>query len=131
MQPKNLKIFIVVFLPLTLAISILTSSGQAFEIPNISASYTYPTDEWLTSTPEEQGMNSTYISMMYDFISDNSLDIDSVLIARNGVIVEEAYLEDSVVNEALTQPHSSRNFETCIYQAQGKLRNWYSTTKSV
>lgn len=71
MQTKNLKIFILVFLPLTLAISILTSSGQASEIPNISASYTYPTDEWLTSTPEEQGMNSTYISMMYDFISDN------------------------------------------------------------
>ena len=31
----------------------------------------WPTDNWSTSTPEEQDMNSTILSEMYDFIEEN------------------------------------------------------------
>ncbi|KKM70491.1 hypothetical protein LCGC14_1440200 [marine sediment metagenome] len=76
-------------------------------------------------------MNSTYLSMIYDYIYNNSLNIGSVLIIRNGIIAEENYLENSQIDENMTQPSSSYNVGTRIYNTQGKLRNWYSTTKSV
>ncbi len=91
----------------------------------------WPTDDWSTNTPEGQGMNSTYLLMMYDYIYNNSLDIGSILIIRNGIIVEEAYLEDSQVDDSMTQPSDAYNWGTVIYNTEGKLRNWFSTTKSI
>lgn len=69
--------------------------------------------------------------MMYDYIYDNSLNISSILIIRNGSIVEEAYLQDSQVDENMTQPASYYNLGTFLYNTSGKLHNWYSTTKSI
>jgi len=51
----------------------------------------WPTNGWLTSTPEEQGMNSTKLAQMIEFIEEQHLDIDSVIVIRNGYIVLEEY----------------------------------------
>jgi len=114
-----------------LVFSCLSQLTVAQFVPKNSALDVWPTDSWSTSTPEEQGMNSTYLSMMYDYIYNNSLDIGSILIIRNGIIVEEAYLEDSQVDESMTQPSSDYNWGTVIYNNEGYLRNWFSTTKSI
>ncbi|MFX0136460.1 MAG: serine hydrolase domain-containing protein, partial [Candidatus Hodarchaeota archaeon] len=52
-------------------------------------------DEWLTCTPEKVGMNSSKIEDMYDYINLNAINLHSVLIIRNGCIVDENFLKMS------------------------------------
>ena len=56
-----------------------------------STSY-WPTDEWLNSTPEEQGMDSSRLNELKDYIGKYySRIMDSIIIVRNGYIVLEEY----------------------------------------
>ena len=60
-------------------------SGRAQNLDNP----TWPTHEWLTSTPEEQGMDSSALARL---VTDGeSQSFDSLLIVRHGRIVAEAY----------------------------------------
>jgi CubicO group peptidase (beta-lactamase class C family) len=70
----------------------------------------WPTDEWATSTPEVQGMNSALLTAMADAIAEGDIAIHSVLVVRNGYLVLEAY----------HAPYSAANLHTV-----------YSVTKSV
>jgi CubicO group peptidase (beta-lactamase class C family) len=49
----------------------------------------WPTKEWLTSTPEEQGMDSSALSELVAY--GVGRDIDSLLVSRHGRIVLDAY----------------------------------------
>jgi CubicO group peptidase (beta-lactamase class C family) len=49
----------------------------------------WPTQEWQTSTPEEQGMDSGALAKLIEF--GTSRGLDSLLIARHGKIVLDAY----------------------------------------
>lgn len=49
----------------------------------------WPTKEWQTSSPEEQGMDSEKLAELVDFGTRHGFD--SVLVARHGKIVAEAY----------------------------------------
>ena len=49
----------------------------------------WPTKQWQTSTPEEQGMDSTALAKLVEFGTSRSFD--SLLIARHGKIVLDAY----------------------------------------
>jgi CubicO group peptidase (beta-lactamase class C family) len=49
----------------------------------------WPTKEWQTSTPEEQGMDSTALARLIEFGTSRSFD--SLLIVRHGRIVLDAY----------------------------------------
>jgi CubicO group peptidase (beta-lactamase class C family) len=51
----------------------------------------YPDDNWRTSTPEEQGVDSKKILEMFQYIQSSTLDFHSLLIIRNGSIITEAY----------------------------------------
>ncbi|MGY5873239.1 MAG: serine hydrolase [Candidatus Thorarchaeota archaeon] len=51
----------------------------------------YPTDEWRSCTPEEQGMNSTLLNEMLPYIELNDWLIDSIIIIRGGYIIYEQY----------------------------------------
>jgi CubicO group peptidase (beta-lactamase class C family) len=53
--------------------------------------YTYPTEGWQISTPEEQGIQSQMLAEMMEHIKKNSYNIDSILIVRNGYLVFDAY----------------------------------------
>lgn len=58
----------------------------------------WPTEQWQTSTPEAQGIDSAQLVKMLAYIEKNRLDIDSILIIRNGYIVLDVpiYPFDSV-----------------------------------
>jgi CubicO group peptidase (beta-lactamase class C family) len=56
------------------------------EDPDQSA---WPTKEWLTSTPEEQGMDSSALAEFVAYGAGH--DFDSLLVARHGRIVLDAY----------------------------------------
>ena len=47
---------------------------------------------WETSTPEEQGLNSSLLFDMLEEIQDNELRIRSVIIIKNGYLVLESYI---------------------------------------
>jgi CubicO group peptidase (beta-lactamase class C family) len=53
------------------------------------SSQAWPTKEWRTSTPEEQGMDSTTLANLIDFGATHELE--SLLVIRHGTIVAEAY----------------------------------------
>ena len=50
---------------------------------------------WETSTPEEQGMDSGVLNELKDHIKGNYPDIISMVIIRNGFLVEEEYFDYS------------------------------------
>src|SRR6476661_5750613 len=54
-----------------------------------SAEPLWPTTGWQTSSPEEQGMESAVLARLVDF--GTTLSLDSLLIARHGRIVLDAY----------------------------------------
>ncbi len=49
----------------------------------------WPTKEWQTSSPEEQGMDSTRLAKVVGYGATHSFD--SFLVVRHGKIVAEAY----------------------------------------
>jgi CubicO group peptidase (beta-lactamase class C family) len=49
----------------------------------------WPTKEWQVSTPEEEGMDSKELAKLVDWGTGHAFD--SVLVARHGKIVAEAY----------------------------------------
>ncbi|MGD9381779.1 MAG: serine hydrolase, partial [Candidatus Thorarchaeota archaeon] len=62
-------------------------------VPNVSASAPdyWPTTGWLTSTPEEQGMNSSLLDEFVDAIEEFSFSLLSYLVIRNGYLILEGY----------------------------------------
>lgn len=59
-------------------------------LPADSISY-FPDTEWTATTPEEQGMNSTVLNEMMQFIEDEDGPIKGLVVTRNGYIVKEEY----------------------------------------
>ncbi|MCP4578614.1 MAG: serine hydrolase, partial [Deltaproteobacteria bacterium] len=47
----------------------------------------WPAEEWRTSTPEEQGVDSELLVKMLRSIDENDIEIDSLTIIRNGYMV--------------------------------------------
>ncbi|MFX0195057.1 MAG: serine hydrolase domain-containing protein [Candidatus Hodarchaeota archaeon] len=55
----------------------------------------WPTISWRTSTPETQGMDSTMLNQMLEYIGEQGYNIDSIMVIRNGYIVLEEYTNPS------------------------------------
>jgi CubicO group peptidase (beta-lactamase class C family) len=53
----------------------------------------WPTDRWATSTPEEEGMDSTLLVEMLREMHREDIPLHSVMVARHGRVVLEAYFE--------------------------------------
>jgi CubicO group peptidase (beta-lactamase class C family) len=51
----------------------------------------WPTNGWQNSTPEEQGLDSARLQEMMDYIEDNHVSIQSVVVVRNGYKILEEY----------------------------------------
>jgi CubicO group peptidase (beta-lactamase class C family) len=52
----------------------------------------WPTSGWRSTTPEEQGMDSGMLAQMVEALQGGQLDLNSLLIARNGYLVTELYV---------------------------------------
>ncbi len=73
---------------LCLVVAFLTGCTGATPTPEPQP--LWPTDGWLTSTPEEQGMDSELLANMLETIQERGHDIDSVSVIRNGYMVVDA-----------------------------------------
>ncbi len=72
------------FFPLFLILSSLYS--YAFASPQI-----FPTNGWQITIPEDQGMQSSKLADMMDYIQREQYNIDNITIVRNGHLVLDAY----------------------------------------
>jgi CubicO group peptidase (beta-lactamase class C family) len=75
-----------------LLVSVQTVSGYSdgTSIRPTSISY-FPDDEWTSTSPEEQEMNSTILDEMMQYIEDSSAPMHGLVVTRNGYIVKEGY----------------------------------------
>ena len=60
-------------------------------ISSVFAADYWPNDKWRTATPESQGMSSEILADMMDILWRKNLEIDSILIVRNGYVVLDTY----------------------------------------
>lgn len=113
----------VICIPL-FSVSILTASGCGWNWKY------FPSDDWKATSPELQGMNSTVIEGMYDFIANKKLNLQSVLIVRNGFIIEEEYLFNyaRVPSDIFMAPYDDYYYDQIH---DDRLHAAWSVTKSV
>jgi CubicO group peptidase (beta-lactamase class C family) len=60
-------------------------------LPSLAAPDYWPKDKWITSIPEQQGIDSTQLAKSLQSIKEKQIAIDSLTIIRNGYVVLDAY----------------------------------------
>ena len=75
----------------TLSIIALTACSSSPSLTPVQDNY-WPTAAWQEATPEKQGMNSTNLESLREYVEENFPHMSSVLVVRHGYIVfEESY----------------------------------------
>ena len=88
-------------------------------------------DKWRISSPETQGMNSSKIEDMYEYIYDNQINLHSVLVIRHGYIVNEEYLKDGTFVRMEEKSYDWPDHDPFLDLRDGRLHATWSVTKSV
>ena len=71
--------------------------------------------EWMTSTPEEQNMNSKKLAHMMEYIDEQGFAIDSVMVVRNGHIVLEEFPNQNFYQDRLHEIYSvTKSFTSAL-----------------
>jgi CubicO group peptidase (beta-lactamase class C family) len=74
------------------AVAVLAVLAVAFLPRLLEPEQYWPTEGWRTSTPEEQGFNSGKLAEGLQAVQEDNINLDSLLIIRNGCVVLDAYL---------------------------------------
>ena len=92
----------------------LSIPNAATQVQNRTLDY-WPTTGWRSSVPEIQGVNSTRLQEMHDYLETQPLDLHSVLIIRNGYIVYEDYPNSLYDVDRVHILHSvTKSFTSCL-----------------
>jgi CubicO group peptidase (beta-lactamase class C family) len=70
----------------------------------------WPTTGWRTSPPEEQGMDAATLARMVEEAKAQKLDLDSLLVIRNGYIIHETYFGSQSANQKHVQYSVTKSF---------------------
>ncbi|MFX1311536.1 MAG: Loki-CTERM sorting domain-containing protein [Promethearchaeota archaeon] len=98
-----------------------------YHVVSQSSDSYWPSNTWETKTPESQNMDSTRLEEMYDYIYDNAINLQSLLIVRNGYIIEDVYLYNYTV-----VPNNTYVYDEDPYlQFIGNRHHMWSASKSV
>ena len=60
-----------------------------------ASSELWPTKDWLTSAPAEQGMDPQRLASMLDTVEQQKIGLHSLLVIRHGYIVSETYFQSN------------------------------------
>jgi CubicO group peptidase (beta-lactamase class C family) len=85
MQPR------IIFFILILALLASIGGSCTAKPAQLEQPVYWPAQDWRTSTPEEQGLDSSYILAMLREIQGTDLGVHSLLIVRHGYLVTEVY----------------------------------------
>jgi CubicO group peptidase (beta-lactamase class C family) len=86
----------------------------------------WPAEDWRTSSPEQQGIDSQKLYELVKEIKDTNAPVDSMLIIRNGYLVTEAYFNNTEVdttNDIQSCTKSVVSILTGIAIDEGKIEN--------
>lgn len=92
MNSGRQTILIVAICAIILMVPINPTQGYSIEQTHVVRDY-WPTDAWLNTTPEEQGLDSNALNRIDETIVDSDIEVDSVIIIKNGYIVYEKYYD--------------------------------------
>ena len=81
--------------------------------------------EWTEVAPETQGLNSNKIAEMFEFIEDNSYDVHSVIIVRNGYLLTEEYFWESQIYR---NPYGSKSYPWDLFHEQTSATKSFMST---
>ncbi len=73
------------------AIMVLLISCGKHPLPALTTEKYWPTDAWQISSPEEQDMDADRLEDLLGAIEEQNLNLDGLVVVRNGYIVLEAY----------------------------------------
>ncbi len=107
-----MKILNHIFIAIALMSLIAGCGGSPSSMLTPAPDY-WPTEGWRTSTPEEQGMDSELLVKMFEYIDRNQINLHSILIARNGYVVTEAYFHPYTADT----PHQAASVTKSIISA--------------
>ena len=96
--------------------------NSPFSVSNLSTQDLFwpsNSSDWTEVAPETQGLDSDKIAAFFRYIEQNSFDIQSVIIVRNGYLLTYEYL------------HNSQLLENKSYYGGRKIHDQWSTTKSL
>ena len=85
---KKMIIALIILLLISTAVFLIINQKN---ISKARAEEYWPTDNWRTSTPEEQGIDSGVLADMINSIQESGKSVNSITIIRNGYLVSEAY----------------------------------------
>ncbi len=97
---------------------------QLLKSKQASTATYWPTQGWRESTPEEQGFNSAKLAEGLQAIQDRNINIDSLLVIRNGAVVLEAYFypyDGSTTHDLASVTKSVMTTLIGMAAGQGKL----------
>ncbi|MHA2358969.1 MAG: serine hydrolase domain-containing protein [Candidatus Thorarchaeota archaeon] len=103
-------ISIIVFL---LLVPIISTQGYSVAQSDVVRDY-WPTEDWLNTTPEDQGLSSNQLDQIDNSIIENDIEIDSVIVIRNGYIVYEKYYGYSTQYMAHTIQSCTKSFMSAL-----------------
>jgi len=88
---KRKLMMIIVFFPLLVIRPVNTLATQDY----------WPTESWLSATPENTGMDSTIFAGIQDYMNRYDLNLHSMLVIKNGYIIEETYPDSEYDQDSL------------------------------
>ena len=74
----------------------------------------WPTQDWRTSTPELQGMDSGLLAQAIAKVKRDSISLYSLLVIRNGYIVSETYFQGATANERREIYSATKSFTSTL-----------------
>jgi CubicO group peptidase (beta-lactamase class C family) len=83
-----------------LAAFLLSACTNLTPTPTPADTTYWPTQDWRTSTPEQQGMDSELLAQMIEQIQSEQVNLHSMIIIRHGYIVAEAYFQPNEANRS-------------------------------
>ena len=127
MKRNSKQVLLAISFTLIIFIGIVPSQALAYKYKK--PDYWPDWDKWRESSPEKQNMDSEIIEDMYDFIDFSDVNIQSMMIIRNGYIINEEYLNNS---ERMDQKsYYWPEADPWVDLREGRLHQVWSVTKSV
>jgi len=81
--------------------------------------------KWTEVAPETQGLNSSKITEMFEYIEDNSYDVHSVIIVRNGYLLTEEYFWESQI---YINPNGFKSYPWDLFHEQTSATKSFMST---
>jgi len=90
MMKRKTELTIISIISIILLIPVAPSTGYSIAQTDVVRDY-WPTDQWLNTTPEEQGLSLEKLDRIDTSIAENEVALHSVIVVKNGYIVYEKY----------------------------------------